>query len=62
MSNIPATRIEDGYHRHILHPGDIIDTWCSVHGRLSPHVWQPDRKDILTCIICHPEDAPKEEG
>lgn len=42
-------------------PGVIIQSWCSVCRRSTPHIWRPASKVPLTCLNCKPEEKKESE-
>jgi hypothetical protein len=61
MTAAPATFAPHPLSR--LSPGQVTDTWCRHHGRLVPHLYQPDKTPPLVCLRCHPElDPEKKQG
>jgi len=47
----------------IVHPGEVqIDLWCSVCKKPTDHLFDPNQKTPLKCLICFPELDPRKEG
>lgn len=42
----------------VLRPKDVIQSWCSRHGRATDHRWDGFR---LVCLDCHPEEKAKND-
>lgn len=45
--------------RSRIQPGDITETWCSLHLDRTDHLWTGSK---LICLECHPEKDPRKEG
>lgn len=43
-----------------LIPGDILETWCSIHRTATPHRWQPGATPPLVCLKCESETQTSE--
>ena len=55
MTAAPTAQPNDRHLSRPVQAGDILPTWCKVHGALSDHVYRPDKNPKLVCLECQKE-------
>ena len=45
--------------KDILHVGDVFKATCRVHGKQTEHLYTGHS---IVCLVCHPEQRPREEA